>query len=165
MALSIVAALGALFGWKTTQDQAHVAMIRLWLMASVDRQPDVGILLAAQALKQAPPSVILEARDTLLKVMLSARAVAPKSDEGFNGHTESISGMSFSADGSLLATASWDNTLRIWNTKQENSFMKLDYASGKYGFVIKGAHQETQISADSGPIKAILFSQKKQKID
>ena len=35
----------------------------------------------------------------------------------FTGHTDIVSSAAYSPDGTTLASGSWDNTIRLWNTK------------------------------------------------
>jgi WD40 repeat protein len=42
-----------------------------------------------------------------------------------NGHTEAVFGVCFSPDGSRLASASWDNTVKIWDSKSGQELLTL----------------------------------------
>jgi WD40 repeat protein len=173
-----IAAVIAVFGWNNAREQEFVARqqgsaatIRYWAATAANRRPNSGLLIAAEALQHAlhlkgsetRATLVEEARDALYRVMQSARSVAYTPDEAFNGHTESVTGVAFSADGSLLATASLDKTLQIWDAKQEKNLITLDYKSEKYVITVKGKRQETEISADLDPITAILFTSIKKE--
>lgn len=41
----------------------------------------------------------------------------PELESYLSGHTDSVSGMDFSADGKFLASGSWDNTIILWDAK------------------------------------------------
>ena len=54
------------------------------------------------------------------------------------GHTDSVDTVAFSPDGNTLATGSWDDTVRLWDT-----------ATGEY---------KATLTEDSEGIRTILFS-------
>lgn len=48
----------------------------------------------------------------------------------FNGHKDRIDSLSFSPDGSRIASVSWDQTLKVWSTDTGNCQLTLDGHSG-----------------------------------
>lgn len=50
---------------------------------------------------------------------------AKKYIQTFNGHTDTVSSVEFSPDGSRIVSASWDNTVRIWDTETANNIKIL----------------------------------------
>src|SRR5215471_3745641 len=46
-------------------------------------------------------------------------ALTHQQSSTFLAHTRPISGMAFSADGRILATASWDRSIILWNNARE----------------------------------------------
>src|SRR5207244_813995 len=53
--------------------------------------------------------------------------VTGKEAQRFEGHSWSISAAAFSADGSLLATASGDQTARLWNVRTGAEIRRFDW--------------------------------------
>ncbi len=54
--------------------------------------------------------------------------MAPKPHKILSGHRGQIDGLAFSNDGKLLATASNDATVRIWDTSTGETIATLDPA-------------------------------------
>ncbi|MFW9820649.1 MAG: serine hydrolase, partial [Candidatus Thorarchaeota archaeon] len=46
--------------------------------------------------------------------------------KNFTGHTNAVTSVLFSADGSWMASGSWDNTVKIWNTSTCNEIFSLE---------------------------------------
>ncbi|MFF9803063.1 WD40 repeat domain-containing protein, partial [Streptomyces rochei] len=75
-------------------------------------------LPAATAVAFSPVSARLATGDDrgLVRLLRGPSYDGPPSD--LIGHTGAITAMGFSSDGSLLATASTDGTVRLWNTSE-----------------------------------------------
>jgi len=72
----------------------------------------------------------------------------------FKGHTNLIAAVAFSPDGSLLASASWDKTARIWSLKTGESTHTLK-ASGKVTYRTGYGERSRDMTL---PVDAIAFS-------
>jgi predicted NACHT family NTPase len=110
------------------EQQARISFSRELAAAAInnlDIDPERSVLLALHAMSvthSINEPVIPEAEDALHRAVQASRARL-----ALAGHTNTVNGVAFSPDGTRLATASLDNTAKVW-----------DAASGQEVFTLAG---------------------------
>ncbi|EDY55573.1 WD40 repeat protein [Streptomyces sviceus ATCC 29083] len=132
LVLALLAVGGAVWQWRTVLDERQAARSRELAAQSDDliyTNPDLASLLAVQAYRTHHTSEAVES--------LRAAAALPRHRRLF-GHTSEVKAVAFSRDGSTLASAGADGTVRLW-----------DPSSGKPGRILRG---------HTGAVTALAFN-------
>jgi WD40 repeat protein len=108
-----------------------------YVLANVERLPDLAVMLALAALSEYPPTPV--ARRALLAALAFNHLTRV-----LEGHTDEVWRLAWSPNGQYVATASVDGTARIW-----------DVASGECIAVLKG-HPSTVETIAWSPDSAYL---------
>jgi WD40 repeat protein len=105
-----IATVFAVHAQNTATEQRDIVIARQAVSQAAalrTSNPALAVQLSAAAYRLAP--TLPETRDGLLSTFATPYA------SRLTGHHDAVSATAYSTDGHLLATASWDHTVRIWN--------------------------------------------------
>ncbi len=94
---------------------------------SIETRLDLALLLGVEASRQ---SSCVEGRGALL----SALERHPRFAGFLSGHTDRVTNLAYSHDGHVLASSSWDETVRLWDPRTRKALSPK--FPGKYGFAL-----------------------------
>lgn len=126
MVLSMILAVTALVQWNTAKRQAHLASVRELAIASInnlDKDAELSILLALEAISEsrfAKVPVPSQVQDALHKAIQNSRIQYTLAK-----HSGDVIAVTYSPDGKLLATASSDKKVILWEVETGKELMTL----------------------------------------
>ncbi len=119
-------AVAALANAHTAEDERLIATSRELSAASLNNlnvDPELSILLASRAVSltySIDRTVLPEALDAMHRAVQSSRTQLV-----LTGHTDEVNGVAFSPDGTRIATASDDNTAKVWDAATGKELLTL----------------------------------------
>jgi WD40 repeat protein len=143
---------------KKAQHEALIASVRELSSAANSNlgvDPERSILLALQAIKltedaNQPP--LLEAQDALHRAVQASRVQLT-----LRGHTGEITGLTFSPEGTRLATISDDGSIRIWDAASGQEFLTIPITITKPNLyrILSFSSDGKQLAASDGHLAKV----------
>ena len=136
--VATIVSIIAIYFFFQARDQARISTAREFAAAAIgnlDVDPERSILLALQAVaetRSVDNSVLPEAEDALHRALHASRLV-----HTIAGHTDEVYDVAFRPDGTRLATASADGTVKVWDATQGAELLTL---SGHTNYVYSVAY-------------------------
>ncbi len=130
LAVALVAAGFAVQQRNLATVEAHMAKARELTSASqinLQTDPALSMLLALEALDES--ASVGEPAPRRAQEALHQAVLASRTEVVLEGHTDRIFDATFSPDGKLVATASADGTIRIWDSRSGQERLLLDTGS------------------------------------
>ncbi|MCP4400097.1 MAG: hypothetical protein GY801_22670 [bacterium] len=93
-------------------------------ISNLEADPELSVLLAVQALSV---DYTIEAENALRQALQTSRV-----ERTLLGHADTVSSVAFSSDGTRLATASWDGTVKIWDLISEKELFTIKAGTRVY---------------------------------
>jgi WD40 repeat protein/energy-coupling factor transporter ATP-binding protein EcfA2 len=165
---------------REAEAQTRLATARELAAAAIEQlssDPQLGLLLAIEAVNRTLPvddSAAAEAEDALYRALQASQLQMTLS-----GHTDWLSDVTFSPDGRYLATASYDNRVKLWDAQTGQELRTFDDHSrvvnglafspdsrllasgGSDGFIIvrdlETGDRMAVINGNDGPVNSVAF--------
>ncbi|WP_327359907.1 DUF1513 domain-containing protein [Streptomyces sp. NBC_01296] len=123
LALALIAAIGALWQWRSSVTAREAAQSRQLAAESnplITWNPELASLLAVQAYRTSHTPEAQESLNNAAALPLHRRLL---------GHDSGVHAVAFSPDGHTLASGSADGTAQLWDTATGKAGITLDHVS------------------------------------
>lgn len=107
--------------WRDADRQKHIAASRglvATALNKLDTDPELSVLLAQRALAESKAADEGIPKD-LQNVLQRAVEQTSRIEHTLSGHDNRVRAITFSHDGTRLATASWDGTAKVWDLSSD----------------------------------------------